>query len=79
MTSKKVVEGNCECNHDHCKGSYSHANCGGSGAIYGIGLVGAAFYFFPQAVGLEQYILAFLKSIIWPGLLVYRALTLLGL
>lgn len=80
MTSKKVAEEKYICDHDHCKPVHVHNNaCGGGGAVYGIGIFGAAFYFFPQAVGAEQFVMAILKSLAWPGILVYQALTLLKL
>lgn len=80
MTSKKLVEEKCVCDHEHCKPVHVH-NTGNSsgGAVYGLGIFGAAFYFFPQAVGGEQFLLAIFKSLAWPGFLVYEALKLLKL
>ena len=78
MASKKVVEEKCTCDHEHCKPVHVHNNGGtGGGAVYGLGIFGAAFYFIPQAVGAEQFILAILKSLVWPALLVFEALKLL--
>ena len=77
MPVKKVVEEKVEkCDSYCCK----RGNSGGSGsAVYGIGIFGAAFYFFPQAVGVTGFVMAILKSLVWPALLVYQALTLLKL
>lgn len=78
MASKKVTDEKCTCDHEHCKPVHVHNNtCGGGGAVYGIGIFGAAYYFLPQAVGGEQFIMAILKSLAWPGILVYQALSLL--
>ncbi|NLE64260.1 MAG: hypothetical protein GX612_10555, partial [Bacteroidales bacterium] len=38
--------------------------CGG--AFYGLGIIGAAIFFFPQATGFWLGVLAFLKAIVWP-------------
>lgn len=80
MTLRKIIEEKCKCDHEHCKDVHVHNNTGGGGgAVYGLGIFGAAFYFFPQAVGGEQFVMAILKSLVWPALLVYQALSLLKL
>lgn len=80
MSGKKVVEEKCTCDHEHCKPVHVHNKAaGGGGAVYGLGIFGAAFYFFPAAVGVEQFIMAILKSLVWPALLVFEALKLLKL
>lgn len=78
MPTKKVVEEKSDkCESYCCK---KHSNGGSSsGAVYGIGIFGAAFYFFPQAVGVSGFFMAVLKSLVWPALLVYQALSLLKL
>ena len=49
--------------------------CGASsGAVYGLGLIGAAIYFISQATGFWMGVLGFLKAIVWPAFLVYEAL-----
>jgi len=45
-----------------------------SGAIYGLGLVGAAIYFISHATTFWAGVLGFLKAIVWPALLVYKLL-----
>ncbi len=42
--------------------------------VYGLGVVGAAVYFFARAASWQQYALALPKALVWPALLVYRAL-----
>lgn len=49
-----------------------------SGAVYGIGLVGAAVYFISTATTFWIGVLGFLKAIVWPAILVYEALKTLS-
>jgi hypothetical protein len=44
-----------------------------SGAVYGLGLIGAAIYFISHAAGFWMCVLGFLKAIVWPAFLVYEA------
>lgn len=46
---------------------------GGSGAVYGLGLIGAAIYFIGQATTFGLGVLGFLKALVWPAYLVYYA------
>lgn len=50
-----------------------------SGAVYGLGFIGAAIYFISTATGFWVGVLGFLKAIVWPVFLVYGALKALGL
>jgi hypothetical protein len=45
-----------------------------SGAVYGLGLIGAAIYFIGHATTFWAGVLGFLKAVVWPVLLVYQAL-----
>lgn len=47
-------------------------------ALYGIGLIGAAVYFIPNAEGFWMGVLGLLKAIVWPAILVFEALKSLG-
>lgn len=49
------------------------------GAVYGLGLIGAAIYFISTATGFWMGALGFLKAIVWPVLLVYQAFKHLGM
>ena len=49
-------------------------DCPQSGAIYGLGFIGAAIYFIAQATSFWMGVLGFLKAIVWPAFLVYEAL-----
>lgn len=49
-----------------------------NGAVYGLGLIGAAVYFIGTATTFWMGVLGFLKAIVWPALLVYEAFKYLG-
>lgn len=57
------------------KESHEHAT---SGAVYGLGFIGAAVYFISQATGFWVGVLGFLKAIVWPAFLVYEAFYHMG-
>lgn len=46
---------------------------GPAGAVYGLGLVGAAVYFISHASTFWLGVLGFLKALVWPAFLVYEA------
>lgn len=47
------------------------------GAIYGLGLIGAAIYFISTAATFWLGVLGLLKAFVWPAILVYEALKFL--
>jgi len=49
-----------------------------AGALYGIGLIGAAIYYIGAATSFGMGVLGFLKALVWPAFLVYEALKSLG-
>ena len=51
---------------------------GTSGAIYGLGLIGAAIYYISVATSFWMGVLGFLKALVWPVFLVYEALKYMG-
>ncbi|WP_169713475.1 hypothetical protein [Geofilum rhodophaeum] len=51
---------------------------GTSGAIYGLGLIGAAIYFISGATSFWAGVLGFLKALVWPAFLVYELLKYIG-
>ncbi len=51
---------------------------GTSGAMYGLGFIGAVIYFIGQAATFWEGVLGFLKAIVWPAFLVYEALKFFG-
>ena len=57
-----------------CKAVHKHRE---SGAIYGLGFIGAAIYFISAATTFWMGVLGFLKAFVWPAFLVYEALKVL--
>lgn len=58
------------CKH-HCH------KCGDSGAIYGLGVIGALFYFLQNAPTFGAVMIGIGKSIFWPAILMFKLLTYL--
>ena len=50
----------------------------GGGSFYGLGFIGAAIYFISTSAGFWGGILGFLKAIVWPVFMVYKALEILA-
>jgi hypothetical protein len=50
------------------------ARCGGGGAVYGLGLIGALVYYWQHAHGFWVHIWAIAEAILWPAFLVYHLL-----
>ncbi|MBL0887405.1 hypothetical protein [Myceligenerans indicum] len=48
------------------------------GAIYGLGMIGAWFYFWQQADGFWEYVWAVVQGIFWPAFMVYQGFQALG-
>ncbi len=57
----------------------NYHSSGPAGAVYGLGLIGAAVYYISTATTFWLGVLGFLKAIVWPAFLVYGALKNLGL
>lgn len=49
-----------------------------SGAVYFLGLIGAAIYYISMATTFWMGVLGFLKALVWPVFLVYEALKYLA-
>ena len=63
-----------------CKGEKKwHHHHSGGGAVYGIGLIGAAVYFLQHSASFWGGVLAILKAFAWPALLIYKLLGMAGL
>jgi len=52
-------------------------NNAGSGAIYGLGLIGAAVYYIGQATSFIGGVVGLLKALVWPAFVVYEVLKVL--
>ncbi|MEZ5114631.1 MAG: hypothetical protein R2737_00070 [Candidatus Nanopelagicales bacterium] len=50
----------------------------GGGAIYGLGIFGSLVYFWQQADGFWEYLLAIVQGLLWPAWMVYYAFAALG-
>ena len=48
------------------------------GAIYGLGFIGAAVYYFSHATTFLMVVLGFLKALVWPAFLVFEILKYVG-
>lgn len=59
------------CKHG-CK--HHHRHGGGSCALYGVGVFGAAVYFMQNSHGFWEIILAVLQAFFWPAFVVYKVL-----
>jgi hypothetical protein len=69
---------NEEKNYDCKNKNYHHQANASGGAVYGLGLIGAAIYFISHVTTFWLGVLGFLKAIVWPAILVYYALRSLG-
>lgn len=56
----------------------SNANQGVSSGIYGLGWLGALVYYISYATTFWEGVLGFLKALVWPAVLVYELLNILG-
>ncbi len=53
------------------------AAAGGTGAIYGLGIFGAWVYFWQQADGFWEHVLAVFQGLFWPAFMVYEVFSAL--
>lgn len=64
------TERDCEGHHHGCRGH----KCGGRGALYGLGVIGALFYFLNGVTAFGAIILGIVKAFFWPAFVVFKAL-----
>lgn len=75
MDEKKC---DCDCNHEKKWWKYKkHWGGGGHGAIYGLGIIGALFYFLQHAATFQAVVVGIFKAIFWPAFIVFKTLELL--
>lgn len=71
----------CECDCDmEKKNWWNHRKMwrgGGHGHLYGLGIIGALFYFLQSASGIQGVVVGIVKAVFWPSFLVFKALELL--
>lgn len=58
---------------------YVDKSGGGGGAVWFFGFVGALFYFIPKSYDIGTFILAVLKSIVWPAYFVFHIFSSLNI
>ena len=73
MATKKTQPADCECKSYHHKGGQA-----GNG-VYGLGMIGTAYYFLQHAGNITDIVMGIIKAVFWPAILVYQALSLLKL
>lgn len=71
----KIKEELTEQNTDCCQKKWIHKGAGPQGAIFGLGFIGALFYFLQQPANFQEVIMGILKAIVWPALLVFKLLS----
>ncbi len=49
-----------------------NAGAAGGGAIYTLGIFGATVFYWQQATGFWEYVLAFVQGLFWPAFMVYE-------
>ena len=82
----KKEENECNCGPDCMCGKevivkkcHHHHGGNGSDALYGVGVIGAIFYFTSHAVGFWPVVVAILKAFFWPAFVVFKLLGMLSL
>lgn len=65
-------EYNCKSRH------YYHQSTASGGAVYGLGVIGAAVFFICKATTFWLGAFGLLKAFVWPAILVFYALRALG-
>jgi hypothetical protein len=53
--------------------SNSNAGAAGGGALYGLGIFGALVFFWQQADGFGEHLLAIIQGLFWPAWMVFQA------
>ena len=49
-----------------------------AGAVYSLGLIGAAVYYISTATGFWMGLLGVVKALVWPAIMVFQAFKTLG-
>lgn len=78
MKKEQKIEECCEemYKHDWHK-KYHHGGGSQGNAIYGLGVIGALFYFLQNVSGLEAVLWGIGKAVFWPAILMFKLLTYL--
>jgi len=70
---EKKIEEKAESWSKNCK-IKNHGSHAGAGAVYGLGLIGAAIYYIQNAPTFWDGVVGLLKALVWPAYLVYKLL-----
>ena len=54
---------------------YSSVRGGGSDAVYGLGVIGAAVYYLQQATSVWSGVYGLIKAILWPAFMIFHLLS----
>lgn len=57
-----------------CEGNTFRTTDGSAGAVYGLGVIGAAVYYISLATSFWPGVVGFLKALVWPAFMVYDLL-----
>jgi hypothetical protein len=57
----------------YMKNQVQAASCSG-GAVYGMGVIGALFYYLPHAANFSEGIWGVVRALFWPAFFVYKAI-----
>ncbi|MDD4136020.1 MAG: hypothetical protein PHN66_03050 [Candidatus Shapirobacteria bacterium] len=80
QTSQENKKTECCCEEKIVvKKNRCHCSNSGSNAIYGLGVIGALFYFLNNATSFSLVLIGIGKSIFWPAILMFELLTYLQL
>jgi len=74
---KKDNSENQNCCSRHVSKLKHYHNPPQSSAIYGLGVIGALFYFLQSAATFSAVIVGIFKSIFWPAFVIFKVLTIL--
>ena len=66
------------CKSNKWKNSNAGSNAG-AGAVYCLGLIGAAIYYIQHATNFWDGVVGFLQALVWPAMLVYKLLESLNM
>lgn len=79
MKKEKIEETEC-CQGKFMNRGHHDCKCGGqSSAIYGMGVIGALFYFLQNATSFGLVMVGIGKAIFWPAILMFELLSYLGM
>lgn len=74
-----MVDKEKECYNEVKSKKIMHGKGGPSGALYGMGFIGALVYFIQHADTFWIGVLGIFKAIVWPAIMVYKLLQFLKL